>query len=151
MNFFRFPVPKGKFFIEIFLNYLKNPCSFIFFINNTCFWNHKEQEKGWIYFSSLFLCTVGSGIRDENFWDPGSGMKNSGIRIHNTARPTLCCTLNLIWLCVLCRAGHSLLFTLFAIPLLQCTISLSLLRYFSEFCNTLFAIRYFLWQVWWAL
>jgi hypothetical protein len=28
------------------------------------------------------------------------------------------------------------------IPLLQCTISLSLLRYFSEFCNMQFAIRY---------
>jgi hypothetical protein len=35
-------------------------------------------------------------------------------------------------------------YSLIAIPLLQCTISLSLLRYFSEFCNTLFAIRYFL-------
>jgi hypothetical protein len=33
-------------------------------------------------------------------------------------------------------------YSLIAIPLLQCTISLSLLRYFSEFCNTLFAIPY---------
>jgi hypothetical protein len=63
---------------EIFLNYLKNPCSFYFFF--TCSWNQKEEEKSWNYFSSLFLCTVqctvGSGSRDENFWDPGSGMKN---------------------------------------------------------------------------
>jgi hypothetical protein len=29
------------------------------------------------------------------------------------------------------------LYSLFAIPLLQCIYSLSLLRYFSEFCNTL--------------
>jgi hypothetical protein len=45
-----------------------------------------------IYFSSLILLyvpgtvpTVGSGIRDENFQnpDPGSGMKNLGIRIRN--------------------------------------------------------------------
>jgi hypothetical protein len=49
------------------------------------------------------------------------------------------------------RAGHSLLLTLIAIPLFQFTITLSLLRYFSKFCNTLFAINYFLWQVWWAL
>jgi hypothetical protein len=33
-------------------------------------------------------------------------------------------------------------YSLIAIPLLQCTISLSPLRYFSEFCNTLFAICY---------
>jgi hypothetical protein len=33
-------------------------------------------------------------------------------------------------------------YSLIALPLLQCTISLSLLRYFSEFCNTLFAICY---------
>jgi hypothetical protein len=38
---------------------------------------------GQSYFSSLFVCTVGSGIRDENFWDPGSGMKNIGIRIRD--------------------------------------------------------------------
>jgi hypothetical protein len=40
------------------------------------------------------------------------------------------------------RVGHSLLFSLFAIMLLQCSNSLLLLRYFSEFCNTLFAIHY---------
>jgi hypothetical protein len=35
-------------------------------------------------------------------------------------------------------------YSLFANPLLQCSYLLSLLRYFSEFCNTLplFAIRY---------
>jgi lipopolysaccharide export LptBFGC system permease protein LptF len=33
-------------------------------------------------------------------------------------------------------------FSLFADPLLQCSYSLSLLRYFSEICNTLFAICY---------
>jgi hypothetical protein len=33
-------------------------------------------------------------------------------------------------------------YSLIAIPLLQCTISLSLPRYFSEFCNTLFATSY---------
>jgi hypothetical protein len=45
---------------------------------------------------------------------------------------------------VFCRAGHSLLFpySLFALPLLQHLFSLSLLRYFSENCNTLLAIRY---------
>jgi hypothetical protein len=35
-------------------------------------------------------------------------------------------------------------YSLIAIPLLQCTILLSLLCYFFEFCNTLFAIRYLL-------
>jgi hypothetical protein len=30
MNFFRISDPEGMFFCEIFLNYLKNPCSFIF-------------------------------------------------------------------------------------------------------------------------
>jgi hypothetical protein len=35
-------------------------------------------------------------------------------------------------------------FSLFANPLLQCSYSLSLLRYFSEICNTLFPIRYLL-------
>jgi hypothetical protein len=40
------------------------------------------------------------------------------------------------------RAGHSLLFPLFALPLLQHLFSLSLLRYFSENCNTLLAILY---------
>jgi hypothetical protein len=40
------------------------------------------------------------------------------------------------------RAGHSLRFPLFAIPLLQRLFSLSLLRYFSENCNTLLAICY---------
>jgi hypothetical protein len=44
-------------------DFLKNPCSFCF-TNKTCSWNYKKQEK---CFSSLFLCTVGSGIRD-----PGS-------------------------------------------------------------------------------
>jgi hypothetical protein len=33
-------------------------------------------------------------------------------------------------------------FSLFANPLLQCSYLLSLLRYFSEICNKLFAIRY---------
>jgi hypothetical protein len=33
-------------------------------------------------------------------------------------------------------------FSLFANPLLPCSYSLSLLRYFSEICNTLYAIRY---------
>jgi lipopolysaccharide export LptBFGC system permease protein LptF len=38
-------------------------------------------------------------------------------------------------------------FLLLANTLLQCSYSLSLLRYFSEICNTLFAICYFLWTV----
>jgi hypothetical protein len=46
-------------------DFLKNPCSLILliFTNKTCTWNYKKQEKSWFYFSSLFLCTVGSGIK----------------------------------------------------------------------------------------
>jgi hypothetical protein len=84
MNIFRIPDPEGMFFGEIFLIIIV----LLFFTNKTCFWNHKEQEKGWFYFSSLFLCTVGSGIRDLVLFypqDPGSesGMKNIGIRIRD--------------------------------------------------------------------
>jgi hypothetical protein len=47
---------------EIFLRILV----LLFFTNKTCSRNHKKQEKGWFfYFSSLFLCPVGSGIRDK--------------------------------------------------------------------------------------
>jgi hypothetical protein len=52
-----FPDPGGMFFDESFLRIRV----LLFFPNKTCPWNHKEQEKGWFYFSSLFLCTVGSG------------------------------------------------------------------------------------------
>jgi hypothetical protein len=74
MNFFRIPDPEGMFFGEIFLRILV----LLIFTNKTCSWNHtgKDQETGWFYFSSLFLCnsTVESGIR----WfvtpkDSGSG------------------------------------------------------------------------------
>jgi hypothetical protein len=73
------PDPEGMFFDEIFLRILV----LLFFTNKTCSWNHKEQEKGWFYFSSLFLCTVGYGIRC--FLPPGSRMKNLGIRIRDPA------------------------------------------------------------------
>jgi hypothetical protein len=71
-------------------DFLKNPCSLIFFTNKTCSWNHKKQEKSWFYFSSLFLCTVWSGIRDPGCGafsppDPGSGsgIKKLGIWIRD--------------------------------------------------------------------
>jgi hypothetical protein len=42
-------------------------------------------------------------------------------------------------------------FSLFANPLLQCSYLLSLLRYFSEICNTPFAIRYSLFAIRYSL
>jgi hypothetical protein len=42
-------------------------------------------------------------------------------------------------------------FSLFANPLLQCSYSLSLLRYFSEIFNRLFAIRYTLFAIRYSL
>jgi hypothetical protein len=70
-------------------DFLKNPCSLIiFFSNKTCSWNYryKKQEKSWFYFSSLFLCTVGSGIRcfyTPRIRDPDPGWSNGRIRIRD--------------------------------------------------------------------
>jgi hypothetical protein len=77
--------PEGMLFGEIFLNYLQNPCSFTFSLiystgTMTCSWNHKEQEKGLIYFSSLFLCPGWTLL--------GSGVKNLDIRIRNKTSRT---------------------------------------------------------------
>jgi hypothetical protein len=59
----------------------------------------KAQEKGWFDFSSLFLCTVGSGIRYfltpririrvEKFRDPdpGSGIKHPGSATLGKGKP----------------------------------------------------------------
>jgi hypothetical protein len=64
MNFFQIPDLGSRIQgVCFWWDFLKNPCSLIFFTNKTCSWIYKKQEKSWFYFSSLFLCTVGSGIR----------------------------------------------------------------------------------------
>jgi hypothetical protein len=82
-------------------DFLKNPCTLIFCTNKTCSWNYKKQEKSWFYFSSLFLCTVGSGIRckstprirDGAMVGSGSGINHPGsatlVGIHKEGRTLL--------------------------------------------------------------
>jgi hypothetical protein len=60
MNFFRIPDPEDKFFGEIFLNYLRNPCSFIFI---------SKKKVGFIFHPSFYVQK-----------DPGSKLLGSGIK-----------------------------------------------------------------------
>jgi hypothetical protein len=73
------PDPEGKFFWEIFINYLKNLCSFNFFLIRLAPETIRSKKKvGFIFYASFYVLR----IRDENFWDPdpASGKENLGIR-----------------------------------------------------------------------
>jgi hypothetical protein len=82
MNFFRIPDLKGMFLVR----FSQESLFFNFFANKTCSWNFKKQEKSCFYFSSLFLCTVGSGIRcffTPRIRYPDPGWSNGRIRIRD--------------------------------------------------------------------
>jgi hypothetical protein len=65
MNFFRIPDTEDKFFGEIFLNYLKNPCSFIYLLIRLAPETIRSKKKVGFIFHPSFI-TVGSRIRDKN-------------------------------------------------------------------------------------
>jgi hypothetical protein len=69
MNFFRTWDPEGMFFGEIFFNYLKNPCSFIFLLIRLVPETTRSKKKVGFNFHPFFYVQY-SSIRDENFRDP---------------------------------------------------------------------------------
>jgi hypothetical protein len=64
---------------------------FLFFYQQDFLWSHKEQEKGLIYFSFLFLCTgiVGSGMKTFGIWIRDPEWKKLGIRIRDKTSAVL--------------------------------------------------------------
>jgi hypothetical protein len=48
-------------------DFLKNPCFLTFLLIKLAPETKKKQEKSWFYFSSLFLCSVGSVSRHLDF------------------------------------------------------------------------------------
>jgi hypothetical protein len=68
--------PEGKFFGEIFLNYLKNPCSFLFLLIRLAPETIRSKKKvRFIFNPSVY-----------EKWDPRSGLKTIGIQIRDPER-----------------------------------------------------------------
>jgi hypothetical protein len=72
MIFFWIPDPEDMYFGEIFLNYLKNPCSFLFLLILLAPETIRSKKKvGYIFHPYYY--GMYSRIRDDNFWDPDPG------------------------------------------------------------------------------
>jgi hypothetical protein len=76
------PGSRGYWYV-FWLDFLKNPCSFIFLLIKLVPETIRSKKKvGLIFHPSFYVGTVGSG-GSGSFLPPGSWMKNLGIRIRD--------------------------------------------------------------------